>query len=69
MDILRLTGEHLRILINNNYDSQEDFSFDYGLDLRTVNRYINEGIKKVATIQELAVFFNVNPTSFFEPIE
>ncbi len=59
-------GKTLRRLINENYETQEEFSYDYGLELRTVNRYINGGIGKVATIQELAEFFNVPFTDFFK---
>ena len=38
-------GQKLRELINQNYRTQEDFAYDFGADLRTINRYINSGIK------------------------
>lgn len=56
-------GNALRKLIKENYATQQEFAVDYGLELRTVSRYVNEGIKDVDLIQELAEFFNV---SFFE---
>ncbi len=62
-----LAGKRLRLLIEENYATQEDFAYDYGMDLRTVSRYINSGISKVPTIQELAEFFNVPFTDFFHP--
>ena len=58
-------GEHLRMLIQQNYTSQEEFAMDFGADLRTISRYINGGINKVTIIQELAAFFDVEIVSFF----
>lgn len=58
-------GEKLRKLIQENYESQEEFAFDLGLDIRSVSRYINQGINKVETIQELAEFFDVDFMYFF----
>ena len=61
----QLAGRTLRRLIQENYATQEDFAEDYGVEIRTVSRYINEGINKVDVIQELAVFFNVSVIDFF----
>ena len=57
-------GEKLRKLINENYTSQEDFAFEYGCDVRTISRYVNQGIEKVGVIQELAMYFNVDFMDF-----
>ena len=65
IDQTRHAGEVLRRLINENYTSQEEFAYDFGAELRTVNRYINNGINKVSTLQELAEFFGVSITEFF----
>ena len=65
MDMARQAGKNLRTLINMYYTTQEEFAFEYGMDIRSVNRYINEGITKVPTIQELAVFFQVDFVYFF----
>ncbi len=62
----RMAGEALRKLIQENYSSQEDFAYEYGADLRTISRYINNGINKVSVIQELADFFGVSFTDFFK---
>lgn len=59
-------GNALRRLIQENYSTQEDFAYDYGLDIRSVSRYINNGISKIDTIQELADFFKVDYTEFFK---
>ena len=62
----QIAGLKLRKLIQENYKSQQDFADDFGLDLRAVNRYINQGITKVPTIQELAMFFNIEFIDFFK---
>ena len=59
-------GEKLRKLIQENYSSQEEFAYEYGADLRTINRYINNGINQVNVIQELADFFNITFVEFFQ---
>lgn len=58
-------GVILRRLINDNYSTQEEFALDFGCELRTVSRYINEGISKVSTIKELAIFFDIPIKDFF----
>lgn len=64
----RIAGENLRKLIQENYRSQEDFAYDFGIDIRTISRYINNGINKIHIIQELAEFFQVEFTFFFTEI-
>ena len=61
----QLAGRTLRRLIQENYTSQEEFAEDYGIEIRTVSRYINNGINKIDAIQELASFFNVPFVTFF----
>lgn len=69
-DAAKRAGEVLRQLIAENYSSQEEFAYDFGADLRTVSRYINNGIGKVYVVQELAAFFKVDMLLFFtEPKE
>ena len=65
-DAAKRAGNFLRKLIQDNYASQEEFACDFGMDLRTANRYINNGINKVNVIQELAVFFDVEFVAFFQ---
>lgn len=65
----KIAGENLKRLIKENYPSQEEFAFDYGTDVRTVSRYVNNGINKLDTIQELAYFFGVEYVDFFKPID
>lgn len=58
-------GQKLKKLINENYSSQEEFAFEYGCDVRTVSRYVNQGIEKIGIIQDLAMNFGVDFMSFF----
>ena len=58
-------GLYLKKLIQENYSSQEDFADDFGTDIRTVSRYVNNGINKISTIQELSLFFGVSFQDFF----
>lgn len=59
-------GQKLRTLIMENYESQEDFAYDYGADIRTISRYVNNGINKIDIIQDLADFFGITFVEFFE---
>ncbi len=68
-DAAQNAGEVLRQLIRENYATQQDFADEYSMDIRTVNRYINDGSNKVATIQWLAELFNVDIIRFFTPVE
>jgi len=58
-------GEKLRILLKEHDLTQEEFAFERYIDIRTVNRWINKGIKNLETIEELAEYFHVAPVEFF----
>lgn len=46
--------------------TQQSFADDFGTEIRTVSRWINEGkLNNVDTIQELADYFNVDFFDFF----
>ncbi len=59
-----LAGQRLRRLIAESYPSQEEFADQYGADVRTISRYINQGINKLDIIQELADWFGVDFMDF-----
>ena len=65
----QLAGITLRKLIRDNYPSQEQFAYEFGADVRTINRYINEGINKISTVQEFAEFFQISFDEFFKETE
>lgn len=60
-----IAGQRLKQLIKENYSTQEEFAYDYGAEIRTVSRYVNQGINKIDVVQELAEFFNVPFEYFF----
>lgn len=59
-------GQKLRALIAENYKSQEEFAFEFHTDVRTVSRYVNNGIEKISTVQGLADHFGIPFTEFFD---
>lgn len=61
-----IAGQHLKQLIKENYKTQEDFAYDFGADIRTISRYVNQGINKIDAIQEFAEFFGVPFEYFFK---
>lgn len=61
----QVAGLYLKKLIQEHYDSQEAFAYDFGTDIRTISRYVNSGINKISTIQELADFFGIRFQDFF----
>lgn len=69
LDATKRAGEVLRQLIQKNYASQEEFARDFGMDVRTVNRYVNGGINKLSLLQELAVFFQISILEFLKQEE
>ena len=68
IDATKYAGQVLKTLIKENYNSQEEFAYDYGIDLRTLSRYVNEGIGKLWKVQELAEFFGVQMYVFCPPL-
>ena len=58
-------GEKLRLLLKEQGLTQEDFAFDFGVDIRNVNRWINEGVKKIRIVQDLAEYFHIGFVEFF----
>lgn len=65
MDTSIKAGKCLRFLIERDYSTQEEFALDIHAELRTVNRWINQGISKVDTIQYLANHFGLTFIDFF----
>lgn len=51
---------------NWNYSSQQEFADDFGVELRTVNRYVTTGIGEIVTIQEIADFFGMDLPEYLQ---
>lgn len=62
-------SENLRRLVTEKYNTQQDFADDFGISLRTASRWINRNkALALSDIEELAVFFSVDPMYFLRPV-
>lgn len=61
-----VAGRALKKVLSIHKMSQQDFAFDYGCDIRTVSRYINNGISKIQDIEYIANFFDIPFLDFFK---
>ena len=62
-----IAGKNLRRLIEqSSCKTQEEFAFRFGTDVRTVGRWVNRGINSLVTLQQIALFFEVDPLVFFD---
>lgn len=60
-DLGLVAGANLKRLIKESgYRTQEAFAYEFGTDVRTVGRWINNGIKNLDTLQLIADFFGVD---------
>ena len=65
-DLGLVAGANLKRLIRESkYRTQEEFAFEFGTDVRTVGRWIRGGINSLATIQQIAAFFDIDALAFF----
>lgn len=57
----KIAGENLKRLIKQTkYKTQEEFAFAFGAETRTLSRWLNQGIKDIDTLEQLADFISVN---------
>ena len=65
-DLSLIAGTNLKRLIKNSeYKTQDEFAYEFGTDVRTVGRWVNKGIKNLDTLQQIAMFFDVDVLTFF----
>ena len=63
----KITGNNLRRFLKETHMTQQSFADDYGLELRTVSRWINEEkLTNIMDIQKLADYFGVDFFDFFK---
>lgn len=56
-----IAGKKLKqLIINSEYKTQEEFAYNFNVDVRTVGRWINLGIDSLTTICQIADFFNID---------
>ena len=53
-------GKQLQLLMRKNHRTQEDFAENLNVDVRTVRRWIHEGISDIHRIFEIADFFGID---------
>ena len=59
-DLGLVAGAKLKQLIKQSkYKTKEEFAFEFGADVRTIGRWINNGIDSLSTIQKIADFFGI----------
>jgi transcriptional regulator with XRE-family HTH domain len=61
-----IAGANLKRLIKNSkLKTQDEFAYEFGTDVRTIGRWVNNGVKNLDTLQQLAAFFDVDVLTFF----
>lgn len=61
-----IVGKNLKRAIPlSQYRTQEEFSYAYGMPLRNVSRWVNEGVKKIDIAQEIANFLELDAVNLF----
>lgn len=50
-----------RLIKESDCRTQEKFAYEFGVDVRTVGRWIHLGIDSLTTIYEIATFFKIDP--------
>lgn len=61
----KIAGENLKQVIKANYLSQADFAFDFGVEMRTLSRWLNNGITNIDTLQQITEFLQIEITDLF----
>lgn len=57
----KIAGERLKRLIKESkYQTQEEFAFAFGAETRTLSRWLNQGVRNIDTLEQLADFLSVN---------
>lgn len=57
----QIAGDNLKRIIKESvYKTQEEFAYSFGAEIRTVSRWLNNGIKNLDTLQEIAEFLDVD---------
>lgn len=57
----KIAGERLKRLIKESkYQTQEEFTFAFGAETRTLIRWLNQGVRNIDTLEQLADFLSVN---------
>ena len=55
-----VVGGYLKRKLKDRGITQESFSIEYGADVRTVRRWIHDGVHSLDTVVEIARYFGVS---------
>lgn len=55
----KIAGENLKQVIKVKYITQGDFAFDFGVEMRTLSRWLNNGITNLDTLQQITEFLQI----------
>ena len=59
----KIAGENLKRLIKETqYRTREEFAYAFGAETRTLSRWLNQGVKDIDTLEQLANFLSVDIT-------
>ncbi|HIU20958.1 MAG TPA: hypothetical protein IAD51_01795 [Candidatus Limadaptatus stercorigallinarum] len=57
----KIAGENLKCLIKETkYRTQEEFAYAFGTETRTLSRRLNQGVKDIDTLEQLADFLSAD---------
>ena len=57
----KIACENLKRLIKRTkYRTQEEFAYAFGAETRTLSRWLNQGVKDIDTLEQLANFLTVD---------
>lgn len=57
----KIVGENLKRLIKETeYRTQEEFAYAFGTETRTLSRWLNQGVKNIDTLEQLADFLSAD---------
>ena len=65
----KVVGANLkREIRQSRYRTQENFAFEFGAETRTVNRWLNEGLRDVDMAEEIAEFLEIETLVLYRHI-
>lgn len=62
-ELSKVAGANLKRLLKEFGKTQEDFADEFCVDVRTVRRWVSNGIDKLSLVQQIAEHFNVDVLS------
>jgi hypothetical protein len=62
----QIVGTNLkRAIALSDYKTQEEFAWEFGTDIRSVSRWVNLGLNKIDTAEEIAYFLGIETLNLF----